>query len=85
MQETYKLNEKVFAEDAWWLVLIDNLFDLRMAFDTAFKQVQWRIIPVVDSILNVFLETQFQLMTRLALTHLEPSVSEPFNKSLFTR
>ena len=64
MQETYKLNEKVFAEDAWWLILIDNLLDLRMAFDTAFEQVQGRIIPVVDSILNIFLETQLQLMAR---------------------
>ena len=50
---TYEFDEKVFSEDFRWLILINNFLDLRMVLNIALEEVQWRIVPIVNGILEV--------------------------------
>ena len=50
---TYEFNKEVLAQDFGRLIFIDDLLDLWMVLNIALKEVQWRIISIVNSVLDV--------------------------------
>lgn len=50
---TYEFNKEVLAQDFGRLIFIDDLLDLWMVLNVAFKEVQWRIISIVNCVLDV--------------------------------
>lgn len=60
LMSTYKFDEEVFAERQWRLVLVDDILHLTMMLDVAFEQVERRVVSVVDRVLDVLLERDFE-------------------------
>ena len=79
---TYEFNKEVLAEDFRWLIFIDDLLDLRMVLNVTLKEVQWGIVSIVNSVLEVLSQRQFKPFALLGLSNLEPGVREPFNEPL---
>ena len=79
---TYEFNKEVLAEDFRWLIFINDLLDLRMVLNVTLKEVQWGIVSIVNSVLEVLSQRQFKPFALLGLSNLEPGVREPFNEPL---
>lgn len=58
---TYELRKQIFFEQTWGLVIVHHFLGLRVLFETGFKHVQRRVVPVVERILYVLSERNFQL------------------------
>ena len=58
---TYKFDEEITAQVARNLVLVNDLFHLRVMLDVALEEVEWRVISVEESVLNVLFQRDFQL------------------------
>ena len=79
---TYEFNKEVLAQDFGRLIFIDDLLDLWMVLNVALKEVQWRIVSIVNCVLDVLSQRQFKPFALLGLSNLEPGVREPFNEPL---
>ena len=79
---TYEFNKEVLAQDVRRLIFIYDLLDLWMVFNVALKEVQWGIISIVNSVLEVLSQRQFKPFALLCHSNLEPGVREPFNEPL---
>ena len=79
---TYKFDEEITAQVARNLVLVNDLFHLRVMLDVALEEVEWRVISVEESVLDVLFKRDFQLAAWIALANLEQGVSKAFPKAL---
>ena len=53
-----------------------------MVLNVALKEVQWGIVSIVNSVLEVLSQRQFKPLALLSLSNLELGVREPFNEPL---
>ena len=81
---TYKFDKVVSAERRRRLILVNNVLHCGVLFNIALKQIQGRVVPIEQSILDVLLQGNFQLASRIALSNLEQGATESLKKALKT-
>ena len=75
---TYKFHEVVLAQISRRLVLVDHVLAFLVLLNVALKEVQGRIIPVEQAILDVVLHGDLELPARIALANFKQRVTKSF-------